>query len=670
MSTITTVESIAELTSTQNPLEGQTVFVKSYHVGKGIGGGHFTYKAANASINDGGLIINGWGRIYKNSIRPEYFNNDFQKMVDAVPENSIIELNANSEYTGSFKSSKALQIHGNGATLKSNELGEFICFESKSIDAFVVESLIPPLTKSFKIKDVIDLEHGDLVVLWAGDMRDQNNPVNFETVKVLHSENVDSQTLVTLERCTLGHKEGEITARIYKKPIKNVIVKDIKYHNRSTSFGRGIIFKGCLSPFVDGIEVFNTRGHAISFEECYGAHSGKFKINKPLGIGSGEGYGIAFWKSSKNKAEYSEGIECRHIVDCSSAHDTDIEYVYAINPKASAVVMSHNGFCSNIRVEKVIAYMRTPTSIVSTSSQGFKKEINGSFVTDIDKRLKHLNQNLIIEYIQVIVDESLSASDSFSVVNIDTELGDFCKIGTLNVKFLKEDISEPTGVNAISIKGHCKNLNIDKISANSLFRPISITNIYDVNPSSCNIGLIDVDQSYYGVFNIGYDLSVEYNYSKIIRKYCVELVKQSNTYNTKKLYLKCYNKSNFVATPLSKTAGYLSGKISFLGSNSIGTAIQLMENSEIQTDELQKRNGYALLNLPAATTESSSLTINALPAPIFYNGERLTLSNGFPKTTGKKTLVIQKGTTGYSDLSILSGESVKLISLSGKWFIE
>ncbi len=43
MSTVTTVESIAELTAIQSPEEGQTVYVKSYYQGLNKGGVSFFF---------------------------------------------------------------------------------------------------------------------------------------------------------------------------------------------------------------------------------------------------------------------------------------------------------------------------------------------------------------------------------------------------------------------------------------------------------------------------------------------------------------------------------------------------------------------------------------------------------------------------------------------------
>lgn len=64
------LESIAQLIAVQNPRNGQRVYVKSYHAGLNAGGGEFVYDSTKSSINDGGMVINGWVR----QVSPHYLN--------------------------------------------------------------------------------------------------------------------------------------------------------------------------------------------------------------------------------------------------------------------------------------------------------------------------------------------------------------------------------------------------------------------------------------------------------------------------------------------------------------------------------------------------------------------------------------------------------------------
>ena len=67
------LETVAQLAGIINPRIGQRIDVKSYHAGQGKGGGTFVYDATKASVNDGGIIINGWVRQYFGVIDPYMF---------------------------------------------------------------------------------------------------------------------------------------------------------------------------------------------------------------------------------------------------------------------------------------------------------------------------------------------------------------------------------------------------------------------------------------------------------------------------------------------------------------------------------------------------------------------------------------------------------------------
>ena len=68
------VESIADLLAIQNPKNGSRVFVKSYHLGLGRGGGTFVYNSAKALINDGVVCFNGWIRQIANETYTPYMS--------------------------------------------------------------------------------------------------------------------------------------------------------------------------------------------------------------------------------------------------------------------------------------------------------------------------------------------------------------------------------------------------------------------------------------------------------------------------------------------------------------------------------------------------------------------------------------------------------------------
>ena len=56
------LESIAQLAGIKNPRNGMRVYVKSYYAGLNKGGGTFVYDTTKSTVNDGGMVINGWVR--------------------------------------------------------------------------------------------------------------------------------------------------------------------------------------------------------------------------------------------------------------------------------------------------------------------------------------------------------------------------------------------------------------------------------------------------------------------------------------------------------------------------------------------------------------------------------------------------------------------------------
>lgn len=71
MSLMTTVENITELLAIQNPADGQVVYVKSYHLGLGKGGGQFEFNSTKINQNDEIINFNGWIRINIQAVTPE-----------------------------------------------------------------------------------------------------------------------------------------------------------------------------------------------------------------------------------------------------------------------------------------------------------------------------------------------------------------------------------------------------------------------------------------------------------------------------------------------------------------------------------------------------------------------------------------------------------------------
>lgn len=114
--TIQTFESIADLIAIRKPKDGQTVFVKSYHKGLGLGGGTFIYNASKASIKDFVTIFDGWERQHNGAL----------DVVDggAIPDS---ELTQHTEIKRTFEAcrwSRVLKFSFTKGTYLIGELGK------------------------------------------------------------------------------------------------------------------------------------------------------------------------------------------------------------------------------------------------------------------------------------------------------------------------------------------------------------------------------------------------------------------------------------------------------------------------------------------------------------------------------------------------------------------
>lgn len=97
LQSVDSVADIANITKTH----GRKIYVASYYAGMGIGGGTFVYDATKSTVNDGGIVINGWVRQIDSDYYLEFWgvvsdNTDqsdkIQKAIDYCHLNNIGKL--------------------------------------------------------------------------------------------------------------------------------------------------------------------------------------------------------------------------------------------------------------------------------------------------------------------------------------------------------------------------------------------------------------------------------------------------------------------------------------------------------------------------------------------------------------------------------------------------
>ena len=102
------LNSVAEMLAIVNPVNGQRVYVKSYHAGLNKGGGDFIYDSTKSAINNGGTVINGWVRQLDGFVTPSMFG----AKGDGVSD-ELASFNKCTAFVKSSKVRKILILDGN-----------------------------------------------------------------------------------------------------------------------------------------------------------------------------------------------------------------------------------------------------------------------------------------------------------------------------------------------------------------------------------------------------------------------------------------------------------------------------------------------------------------------------------------------------------------------------
>ncbi|XZU28337.1 hypothetical protein ACT4ZA_11200 [Acinetobacter baumannii] len=115
-------ESINELLAIANPLNGQTVYVKSYYSGQNKGGGHFTYDTTKSTQNDSGTIFNGWvrqtdfGELYLSWFGAKFDGSDdaaaYQAAINASDNETTIFADGDFTFSTVDYGTKAVSLRG------------------------------------------------------------------------------------------------------------------------------------------------------------------------------------------------------------------------------------------------------------------------------------------------------------------------------------------------------------------------------------------------------------------------------------------------------------------------------------------------------------------------------------------------------------------------------
>ncbi len=150
--------SIAEMLAIANPQAGMRVHVNSYNAPNyalakpHYGGGTFIYDASKSTLNDDGLVLNGWVRQNYSVLKPEFWGADphnqvdcsaaFNKMFIAAKGRSI-ELDGHYKFTSpivvDYANTGTLKMYGQGSGMHNGQNG--IQRTALDFDALPAESV-------------------------------------------------------------------------------------------------------------------------------------------------------------------------------------------------------------------------------------------------------------------------------------------------------------------------------------------------------------------------------------------------------------------------------------------------------------------------------------------------------------------------------------------------
>lgn len=160
--TVRQVESIFDLLLIENPVNGQTLYAKSYYNGENKGGDNFYYDSSKSGINNGVTIFNGWVRDLSDKILSTDdagLNDDgsnatakLQVIADALQDNFEFIINGKHLVNKRIKieGKSNLRVTGSG-TISAKELRDTWAFEDHYGVLFFKNCPYTTISKSVKI---------------------------------------------------------------------------------------------------------------------------------------------------------------------------------------------------------------------------------------------------------------------------------------------------------------------------------------------------------------------------------------------------------------------------------------------------------------------------------------------------------------------------------------
>lgn len=462
-----------------------------------VRGGYFTYHIADASINNGVSIYDGWHRQIVNDtydlawvgLSPTGDNTSNISRFEAVlPNVATVNLPLNGDITGVLKSNKSLVIQGNGCTLRT-PLGvsdNVLSITSPYLQVQLVETTLPKYAHKATLLGVINVGVGDIITFWDRMTRpSDNSAVHFETAKVSAVRTVGTNTEVTFVESLLSpHVSANIVGYVYT-PLQGVRVNNLTIVDNTVNTARCLFLEGCDNPQLDTVYVHNNFAHAVSIYNCYNPRTANIHCLNPRDTDVG-GYGLVFARCRNLEAKQTYGVGTRHAVDVDSCYGTiTIDGVEDLTAKSAVVGLGHNGFINGVVVcSNVVGCFDTQNYVIRINKQGLRTQ------ADVDT---HTLDDLTLNNIKYIASSTMPTGGSaqYYTVYIDINCG---TVRLNNITLTHEgtvstSVGAPVRVHAHAMKIQCVGLSADHCRYIAIIQNILTPQVGNItlNNLQCNV---------------------------------------------------------------------------------------------------------------------------------------------------------------------------------------
>lgn len=410
------LESIADLSTINNPKDGLRVYVKSYHAGLGEGGGYFTYDSSKADINDGGIVLNGWVRDLESS---QLYVTHFGAIGDGVTDNAdkiqaavdfacltgggVVSIPAGIFYVSKglvLKGGVALLGSGSGVTILDQKDKDFNLISTPTITPTALNAINPMNEGSGSYNVANTCKKGDLIRIGCLDywsLRWTRTPIenNGTKRKWYEAEMLEvlsaTSNKVIFETPSFANVSTNGLGVEFFTPTKNMAIKGLtlRKSNEVISYtATGITITHASGVYIDDIETEYYDYAGIDLKR-----SVNIRLNKTKHLGGSSVtqtcYGTVYNDGLRDVYHTDvKGSGCRHVVAAGGGSgwaiptNVNVKGLVATNSQSAGFDTHGNTAYFNyqdMRVDKM-GYMEGVGHTLKNVTAIADKDPGGSFI--------------------------------------------------------------------------------------------------------------------------------------------------------------------------------------------------------------------------------------------------------------------------------------------------